>query len=243
MASAKEEITSQLRREILMLERAPGTPIDEMSLCRQFAVSRTPLREILRQLAGEGYVHLTQNKGAVVAPMDPKSMRNFFLTAPMIYASISRLAAQTATIRDIDDLFAIQKDFKSAVEAQHVESLVTQNERFHYKIGEMADNAYLMPSLQRLLMEHARIGQTFWQSGPDGPGNDILEASRHHDRFIDIFASHDEEAAVALTMAHWELSKNNIDAYIRPAPLLAEWPEVADHEGAKNAPLKETRSG
>lgn len=222
MALSKDAIIDKLKREILTLTRAPGTSLDEVSLSRQFDVSRTPLRDILRQLAGEGYVVITQNKGAMVAPMDPKSMRDFFMTAPMIYATISRLAAQNASAGDIDRLAATQHSFKAAVEAQSVESLVFYNDQFHYQIGEIAGNDYLMPSLQRLLMEHARIGQTFWQSSTDGPRAAIYEASRHHDEFIAIFAAHDEEAAVAMTMAHWALSKANMDDYIRPSPLAYE---------------------
>ena len=219
MAYSKDDIIDQLKRDILTLSRAPGTPLDEASLSRQFDVSRTPLRDILRQLSGEGFVVIAQNKGAMVAPMDPKSMRNFFMTAPMIYATISRLAAQNARASDIDHLAAIQTHFKQAVEAQSVESLVYYNDQFHYQIGEMADNEYLMPSLQRLLIEHARIGQTFWQTDDTGSTETILQASHHHDQFIEIFAAKDEEAAVTLTLDHWELSKANMDDYIRPTPL------------------------
>ena len=38
-------------------------------------------------------------------------------------------------------------------------------------------------------------------------------------RILEIFAVHDEEAAVALTLEHWELSRTNIESYIRPTPL------------------------
>ncbi len=219
MTRTKEDILNILKHQIMMLELAPGAPLDEARLTSLFKISRTPLRDILRQLAGDGYVRIYKNRGAVVAPMDAVSLRNFFLTAPMIYAATSRLAAQLATKSQIDVLAATQKRFKQAVEAQSVEQMVVLNDQFHYQIGEMADNSYLMPSLQRLLMEHARIGQTFWRSGPEGITQDIQEACDHHDQFIDIFASHDEEAAVELTMAHWELSRAKMDEFIHPNPL------------------------
>ena len=219
MTKVKDEIISHLKRQIMMLTLAPGAPLDEVSLSTQFEISRTPLRDIFRQLAGEGYVQLRENKGAIVAPMDALSMRNFFLTAPMIYAATSRLAAQLATSKQIDMLAQTQKDFKQAVQDRSVESMVFYNDQFHYQIGKMADNSYLMPSLQRLLMEHARIGQTFWRSGPEGTNEDIAEACNHHDQFIEIFASHDEEAAVSLTMEHWALSRKKMDEFIRPDPL------------------------
>ena len=42
---------------------------------------------------------------------------------------------------------------------------------------------------------------------------------KHHDEFIDIFASHDEEAAAELTLAHWALSRKKMDEFIRPDSL------------------------
>ena len=219
MTRVKDEIITDIKRQIMMLELPPGMPLDEVSLSTRYNISRTPLRDILRQLAGDGYIHIRENKGAIVAPMDANSMRNFFLTAPMIYAATSRLAAQLATRPQIDTLFDIQTQFKQAVSDQSVDLMVFYNDKFHYQIGEMADNPYLMPSLQRLLMEHARIGQTFWRSGPDGTTAEILEACKHHDEFIDIFASHDEEAAVELTLAHWALSRKKMDEFIRPDSL------------------------
>ena len=219
MTRTKEDIINVLKHQIMMLELAPGAPLDEAGLSGQFDISRTPMRDILRQLAGDGYVHIHKNKGAIVAPMDAISLRNFFLTAPMIYAATSRLAAQLATKTQIETLHTTQKQFKQAVASQSVEQMVFLNDQFHYQIGEMADNVYLMPSLQRLLMEHARIGQTFWRSGPEGISSAVREACDHHDQFIDIFASHDEEAAVELTLAHWELSRAKMDEFIHPDPL------------------------
>ena len=219
MGISKDHILRQLQRRILTLELEPGQPLDEVRLSEEFNVSRTPMREILRRLAGEGYVQIRDQRGPIVAPMDPKSMRNFFLTAPMIYAATSRLAAQLATPAQIDALAEIQMHFKNAVSEEAVDSLVYYNDRFHSMIGEMADNAFLAPSLQRLLIDHARIGQTFWKARTDGLYGRVLEASRHHDMFIEIFAANDEEAAVALTIEHWELSRANIETYIRPIPL------------------------
>jgi DNA-binding GntR family transcriptional regulator len=45
-------------------------------------------------LAGEGYLTLASNKGVSVSSMTHKTMRDFFIPAPMVYASIGRLAAQ-----------------------------------------------------------------------------------------------------------------------------------------------------
>ena len=222
----KDDVLQILRRRIITMELAPGEPLDEASLGQTYGLSRTPLREVLRQLSGEGYTLIRENKGAIVSPMDHKSMHHFFLAAPMIYSAISRLAAQSATTGQIDDLAQFQRHFTEATSERRVDEMVYYNDRFHHQIGEMADSPYLMPSLQRLLIDHARIGQTFWsdttphdQASPDEDRSKIDVARDHHDQFIEIFAARDEEAAVALTLEHWALSRHYIELYIRPAPL------------------------
>ena len=215
----KDDVLTELRRQILTMELAPGEPLDESGLGQVFGLSRTPMREVLRQLSGEGYTLIRENKGAIVSPMDPIAMRNFFLSAPMIYAAISRLAAQCATSAQIDELAGIQVRFKTEVDAQSVDGMVYCNDRFHHQIGVMAGNPYLMPSLQRLLIDHARIGQTFWKTNSHDTASNVTTASRHHDEFIEVFAAGDEDAAVRLTLEHWELSRHYMDLFIHPAPL------------------------
>ena len=222
MPASKESILNHLRRQIITLELAPGAMLDEAALCAEFEISRTPMREILRRLDGEGFVRVRENRGVIVAPMDLGSMRQFFLTAPMIYAAISRLAAQNAQPEQLDRLSEIQTAFKEAVASALVEQMVYYNDQFHFQIGEMADNTYLQPSFQRLLIDHARIGQTFWRidrhTSVHTPDK-IDEACRHHDEMIAAFAAADEELSVQLTLQHWELSRADIETYIHPDPL------------------------
>ncbi|MEM8948008.1 MAG: GntR family transcriptional regulator [Pseudomonadota bacterium] len=217
--SSKERLYADLKRKILTLSFEPGAHLDEMTLSADYGISRTPLREVFRRLAGEGYIQIRNNRGTIVSPMSHKSLRDFFQTAPMIYASIARLAARNAEFGQIKALKEAQKKFRKAVDADAIEDMVFWNDRFHFEMGVMADNHYLMPSLQRLLIDHARIGQTFWRARNPSMKGRIDEASNHHDRFIELIEAGDEEAAVALTLDHWALSRDHMDLYVRPDPL------------------------
>ena len=64
-----------LKNRILTLELAPAALLDEVSLAAEFGVSRTPMRELIQRLAGQGYLVLERNRGAKVAPMDLVAMR------------------------------------------------------------------------------------------------------------------------------------------------------------------------
>ena len=93
----KSVCIDDLRRRILTHELDPGSYLDEVEIGETYGISRPPVREVLRQLAGEGYVVLHENRGAQVAPMSHKTLRNFFIAAPMIYAAVARLAAHHAS--------------------------------------------------------------------------------------------------------------------------------------------------
>lgn len=217
--SSKEQLYLDLKRKILTLALEPGAHLDETTLSDDYGISRTPLREVFRRLAGEGYIQIRDNRGTIVSPMSHKSLRDFFQTAPMVYASIARLAAQNATPDQIKALRDVQKRFRKAVEDDAAEDMIFWNDRFHFDMGLMADNQYLMPSLQRLLIDHARIGQTFWRARNQNMRQRIGEAADHHDRFIEAIDAGDEETAVALTVDHWKLSRDHMEMFVRPDPL------------------------
>ena len=100
----KAKLLDDLRRDVLTLALPPGGDLDEQSLSDTYGLSRTPLRDAFRELAGEGYLTLHKNRGARVADMGHRTLRDFFLAAPMIYSSITRLAAENATQSQLDAL-------------------------------------------------------------------------------------------------------------------------------------------
>ena len=218
-SDSKDRLYADLKRKILTLELEPGTNLDETSLSADYGISRTPLRDVFRQLAGEGYIEIRDNRGTFVSPMNHKTLRDFYLTAPLVYASVARLAAQNARGPQIDGLVDIQGSFRAAVEAKSAQDMIYWNDRFHFAMGEMADNQFLMPSLQRLLIDHARIGQTFWRPRNPVMTDRIQQAADQHDRFIELIRAGDEDGVVALTLEHWALSRDHMDLFIRPDPL------------------------
>ena len=155
----KDELYNDLKRQILTMELEPGSSLDETKLSEVYKLSRTPLRDIFRRLAGEGYLEIVNNRGASVSSMNHKTLRNFFLTAPMLYAAIGRLAAENATKKQIRAMRKAQDEFRAASDQHDAEGMIYWNDCFHALMGEMADNPYLKPSYERLLIDHARISQ------------------------------------------------------------------------------------
>ena len=69
----KTKCIDEMRRRILTLDLKPGTMLDEVMLANEYGVSRTPMREVIQRLNGDGYLVIEQNRGAKVAPMDLSS--------------------------------------------------------------------------------------------------------------------------------------------------------------------------
>ena len=212
----KSNCLEDLRRRILTEDLQPGVYLDETVISEEYGLSRPPLRELLRQLAGEGYVVLHDNRGAQVAPMTHKTLRNFFIAAPMIYSAIGRLAAQNATKPQIMRLKDIQLLFRASIRDGDTEQRALTNEHFHSVMGEMADNEFLLPSLRRLLIDHTRIGMIFYSPQNARLADQRVIASEQHDQFITLIELGDADRCAELAIAHWELSRAQIESFVTP---------------------------
>jgi DNA-binding GntR family transcriptional regulator len=218
----KDNLYNNLKRQILTMELEPGSSLDETRLSEEYQISRTPLRDVFRRLAGEGYLEIVNNRGASVSSMNHKTLRNFFMTAPMLYTAIGRLAVENATPQQITAMTAAQREFRQAGIKQDAEGLVYWNDRFHTLMGEMADNAYLKPSYERLLIDHARISQTFYRPKNKTMHENLEEAANHHDAMIHCITEGNAEGMVSLIREHWELSRAHMEMFVRPDPLPLE---------------------
>src|ERR1044072_2347354 len=100
----KSSLELALRRRILTMQLPPGSVLDEVALSEEFGLSRPPVRELMRQMAGEGYIELETHRAARVSSMSYNSLRDFFLLAPMIYITANKLAAENRTNAELEVL-------------------------------------------------------------------------------------------------------------------------------------------
>lgn len=216
----KALLNESLRRRILNMELAPGAIVDELSLADEFGLSRPPVRELMRQMAAEGYLELEPNRPARVTGMDYNTLRGFFLSAPMIYVATTQLAAGNATPREMEELKDVQRNFRKAIDENDVSSRVYYNDLFHLQIGLMAHNDYLMPSLRRLLIDHARLGMTFYKHPPSPDMVLTLQkAVAQHDEIIEALERRSADDAGEIVREHMNLSRVRMADYAAPQGL------------------------
>ncbi len=228
----KNYFASDLRNRILSQEFAPGSDLDEASLSEEYGISRTPLREVLHRLAGDGYVRLEENRGAKVASMDLSVMRVFFQTAPLVYSAIARQAAENRTSRQVAILKETQKGFALAARARETSEAALLNHQFHEQIGEMAQNPYLFASLRRMLVDHTRFSQTFFNPKSSGDEERVDKSIEQHDAMISAIEAREPMVAIDLTLQHWDLSRDQMEKYVRPDPLPIDVISMKDRKHA-----------
>src|SRR5207302_2156214 len=89
-----EELRLQLADEIVRGALPPGAPLDETDIARRFSVSRTPVREALRQLAASGLIETRAHRGAVVAQPSIERLKSMFEAMAELEALCAGLAAE-----------------------------------------------------------------------------------------------------------------------------------------------------
>src|SRR3984957_13918057 len=107
-AGLYEQRATRLRVLIVRGDLAPGQPLLEADLSDALGVSRTPLREALKQLASEGLVELRLNRSAIVAPLRRDELVELFEALGGIERCAAELAATRMVARDVERLQALQ---------------------------------------------------------------------------------------------------------------------------------------
>ncbi len=102
--SMVDELIQRLTAEIADRRLLPGVRLEETGLAARFCVSRTPIREALRQLEIAGLVQRRPNRGVVVAAMPSEGLGALFETLVELEATCARLAAQRMSAGDRNQL-------------------------------------------------------------------------------------------------------------------------------------------
>ncbi len=205
-----------LREEILDLDLAPGSIVDEVQLADRFGLSRTPIREALVRLAGEGLIVTLPNRSTMVAPIDFANLAAFFDALVLMYRVTTRLAAEHRSAADLARLQALQLAFAATVHAGDALAMIAANRAFHAAIAEAGRNPYYLTLFSRLLDEGRRILQMYYYTSfqPASPHPYILE----HEAILAAIAAGDVGLCDRLAKEHAEKIVQQIKSMIAPDP-------------------------
>ena len=138
-----EAIRQQLADDILQGVYPPGERLDEIGLAKRFNISRTPIREALRQLTSAGLVEMRPRRGTIVSLPSEAALAELFEVMGELEASCARLAAQRMSPAERVNLELIHKRSAEAVRADNRDGYRKHNFEFHDAIYRGAHNDYL----------------------------------------------------------------------------------------------------
>lgn len=207
-----QTVYEQLRAAIVNLELPPGSPLDEVRLSQQFALSRTPVREALVRLAGDGLVATLPNRSTVVAPIDFERLPVYFEALTLMYRVTTRAAAARRTPAHMVQIRAAQSEYVKAVERNDAAAMIATNRDFHLAIAEAGGNAYFTNWFSRLLDEGRRILRLYYYASFDDhlPRKYVDE----HDAIIQAIEEGDAELCDQLAARHAAQIVRQIQSYI-----------------------------
>jgi DNA-binding GntR family transcriptional regulator len=204
-------VYASLRQAILDLELEPGSALDEVSLSEQFDMSRTPIREALVRLSGEGLVTTLPNRTTVVTPIDFVRLPAYFDALSLIYRVTTRAAAMHRRPEHLDAIRVAQADFAGAVARRDAIAMISANRDFHMAIAEAGGNPYITSFFARLLDEGRRILRLYYQTFDDRLPRQYVE---EHDAIIAAIDAGDIELSDRLAAAHAAQIVQQIQSYI-----------------------------
>ena len=218
-ASLADQLRESIEESIATGTLAPGAPLDEVELARQYKVSRTPVREALLQLAATGMVDMRHRRGAAVAELGARRLIEMFEVMAELEAMCGRHASRRMSDEERVELLAAHRACEAARSDGDADRYYHLNERFHHLIyagshseflheQALALSRRLRPYRRLQLRVKGRLGASYseHQAVVDaiiaGEGDVAAQALRAHvvvqgERFADLMAA----------LAHWQATQ------------------------------------
>lgn len=146
----REVVFNTLRDAILKGELEPGEHLMEVQLANKLGVSRTPIREAIRQLQTEGLVVMTPRKGAVVAEITREDLTDVLEVRKTLEKMAVGLACQNITQEQKEKLHMCHDELKKAFGKESLTEIANRDEEFHDIIYEATGNKRLIQILNNL---------------------------------------------------------------------------------------------
>ena len=196
--SKKETTTGslidQLEDAIVNGQFAPGEKLDEARLSKLYNVSRTPIRESLRQLTATGLVEIIPNRGAYVIELGIPNIIEMFEVMAELEAMCGRLAARRITDEQQQQLVCCHEKTSTAADQGDYDKYYYENEHFHHVIYAASNNLFLAEQakqLHRRLKPYRRLQLRVPQR--------MKSSCREHGRIVDnIVQSNEKQAEIEL---------------------------------------------
>jgi DNA-binding GntR family transcriptional regulator len=212
-----QAVVIRLRDAIVEGRISPGSRLSERMLCEQMGVSRTPMREAFKVLAGENLIHILPNKGAVVPRMSIDEVIQTFEVIAALEGLSGQLAAQRANPEQLLRMQKLQSDMELAHQRGNLPKYYSLNSEIHALIAEASHNPVLK---ETYLAINARLQSLRFRSNLNQSKWD--KAIREHAQIARALARRDGEKLAALLVAHLKAKCNIVVGLLKEEQLKDE---------------------
>ena len=201
LVEGNDTLANVIRREladkILKDEFKLGENLDEQRLANYFGVSRTPIREALRQLDEAGLIKLRARRAAVIVEVNEELKGHLFESAAELESITAFWAAMRSTLTERNNLFEINQNGKKAAENNDSDAYAIINRKYHSFISEMSRN----PSFSEIVNNiRKKIGP--FQKALFNNHKDIKRSQFAHDHITEAIYVQDNKRAMKYMKKH-----------------------------------------
>lgn len=195
----REQVVERLRMAIATGRFEPGARLIERELCEMMGVSRTSLREALRELQADGLITSQPNKGLSVSVVTREDAESIYEVRAVLEGLAARLFARNASEQQLDALRRSVDRLAEVYANFTADEFITAKSAFYDILLEGAGNEIAADMLRRI---HTRVSQlrVVSLSSAERAQKSIAELRE----FLDAFEARDEERAQALCVKHVE---------------------------------------
>jgi DNA-binding GntR family transcriptional regulator len=196
-APLRQSVTESIRYAIAIGRFKAGERLPERKLCEMTGVSRTLMREALRQLESERVIEVVPHRGPVVARLTIKQAEGIYQVRTELESLAFQLFAEHATTDQREALSAAFKKLKKAFKGTDPMARLLAKNYFYECLVQGAGNEALGDSL-RMLNARVMLLRTMSMRLPDRVSASLRELAE----LMDVLATQDGKAARALAERH-----------------------------------------
>lgn len=193
----RDVVFNTLRQAILRGELKPGERLMEIQLANKLGVSRTPIREAIRKLELEGLVLMIPRKGAEVADITEKSLKDVLEVRKVLEELSVQLACDKMGKEDIQNLKEAAEAFKKTLKSKDVTEIAEADVHFHDIIYMAADNQKLLQILNNLQEQMYRYRVEYLKNEEAYP-----QLVAEHEAIIAKITEHEKSEATKIICRH-----------------------------------------
>lgn len=203
--SLRTKIYHTLKNAILDGVYKPGESLIEMKLAKELGVSRTPIREALRQLELEGLVTSIPNKGVIVEGVSPQDVEDIYTIRKMIEGLAARWAAEKISDEQLKEVKDILDLMEFYTEKGNTEKLSELDSRFHDIIFQASNSR----PLESVLTNFHQFIQRARTVSVKAKGRAVHSLEEHR-KIYEALAAHDADAAEKAMTEHVGSARSNL---------------------------------